>query len=64
MAIFMYNTTSPEPVNDSLSSQLHTVHLLKACTSDPQSGEESQHLLSMLIPVPLFPVSDDLSKNA
>ncbi|OJD10624.1 hypothetical protein AJ78_08419 [Emergomyces pasteurianus Ep9510] len=64
MAIFMYDTTFPGSVDGSFSPQLHIVHLLKACTPDSRSDEEPQHLLSMLMPVPLFPASGDLFKNA
>ncbi|EDN03749.1 predicted protein [Histoplasma mississippiense (nom. inval.)] len=64
MATFTYHTTSPGPADGSPSPQLHTVHLLEACTSDPRPGEEPQHLLPMPMPVPLFPASGDLSKDA
>ncbi|KAL2368815.1 hypothetical protein RJ035_008411 [Blastomyces gilchristii] len=50
MATFMYDITSSGPADGSPSPQLHTVHLLEAYTSDPQSNEEPQHLFPMPTP--------------
>ncbi|EDN02502.1 predicted protein [Histoplasma mississippiense (nom. inval.)] len=64
MATFTYDTTSPGPADGSPSPQLHTVHLLEACTSDPRSDEEPQHLHPMPMPMLVFPASGDLFKDA
>ncbi|OAX79949.1 hypothetical protein ACJ72_05729 [Emergomyces africanus] len=64
----MYNIIFPGLINSSLSSQLHTEHLLRAYTPDPQSDKVHQHRLSMpmsmFMSVSLFSASSDLSKNA
>ncbi|OJD09869.1 hypothetical protein AJ78_08890 [Emergomyces pasteurianus Ep9510] len=63
MGTAMYNITSPGSADGSLSTQLDTAHLLKANTFDSQSNEEPLHLLSMLMPMPLFSAFVHLSKN-